>query len=94
MKAELLERTRLPISENEVVHTRIWRVASPVRGSAHLFKYSLVLVVDGECALRYDNEAGKGDHKHIGDQELPYTFNGLDQMIDDFWRDIEAWRKR
>lgn len=25
--------------------------------------------MDGNCVLRYDNEAGKGDHKHIGDDE-------------------------
>lgn len=27
-------------------------------------KYSLARVADGACVLRYDNEAGKGDHRH------------------------------
>ena len=29
-------------------------------------KYSLAYVVEGECVLRYDNEAGKGDHIRLG----------------------------
>jgi hypothetical protein len=37
-----------------------------VRGSRHQYKYRLVLVVNDDCVLRYDNEAGKGDHKHVG----------------------------
>lgn len=43
-------------------------------------------------ALRYDNEAGKGDHKHIGSEELPYRFVDMDQLLDDFWHDVETWR--
>jgi hypothetical protein len=34
-------------------------------------------VVDGVCVLRYDNEAGKGDHKHIGTVETAYVFESL-----------------
>ncbi len=26
------------------------------------------------CLVRYDNEAGKGDHKHIEDREQAYQF--------------------
>lgn len=38
--------------------------------------------------LRYDNEAGKGDHKHLGEREVPYTFTTLDQLVDDFLADV------
>jgi len=34
----------------------------------------LAFVVDDECVLRYDNEAGKGDPKHIDAEEAPYVF--------------------
>ena len=30
-----------------------------------------LLLVDGECVLRFDNETGKGDHRHFGDKEVP-----------------------
>jgi hypothetical protein len=39
--------------------------------------------------MRYDNEAGKGDHRHVGDREEQYTFTGIDQLLADFRRDVE-----
>lgn len=48
-------------------------------------------VVDGECVLRYDNEAGKGNHRHMGTEESGYRFAGLTQLLDDFAADIERW---
>ena len=50
----------------------VWRLDRPVRGSIHRFKYRLALVADSVCVLRYDNEAGKGDHRHIGRVEKLY----------------------
>jgi hypothetical protein len=41
--------------------------------------------------LRFDNEVGKGDHKHVGEAEEPYVFTCVEQLIEDFWRAIEAW---
>ncbi|EXJ16696.1 hypothetical protein D779_3373 [Imhoffiella purpurea] len=43
--------------------------------------------------LRYDNERGKGDHKHIDDIETPVTFVDLATLFADFHRDIETWRR-
>jgi hypothetical protein len=42
--------------------------------------------------LRYDNEAGKGDHKHLGARELPYKFTTLNQLVDDFLADVARLR--
>ncbi|WP_205963526.1 toxin-antitoxin system TumE family protein [Roseicella aquatilis] len=66
----------------------------PVRGSQHHYKYALAFVVGGVCVLRYDNEAGKGDHRHIGAVEQPCLFTGLEQLLADVWRDVDAWRGR
>jgi hypothetical protein len=63
----------------------------PVRGSAHLYKYRLALIVDDVCVLRYDNEAGKGDHKHLGNRQLAYDFRSVDDLQIDFWKDVEEW---
>jgi hypothetical protein len=49
-------------------------------------------VVNGICVLRYDNEAGKGDHRHIGGVETPYGYFSIDQLLADFWRDVRGWR--
>jgi hypothetical protein len=34
--------------------------------------------------MRFDNEAGKGDHVHRGDTENAYAFTTVDQLLADF----------
>jgi hypothetical protein len=41
-------------------------------------------VVEGECVLRYDNEAGKGDHIHWADKDQSYNFTTPEQLLADF----------
>lgn len=94
MKATLLLRERLTISETAFVEMVVWHVPEPVKGSGHGLKYRLALVSGGECVLRYDNEAGKGDHRHIGERETPYRFVDAETLQRDFWADVEEWRKR
>lgn len=92
MKAKLIIDTRQVVSENAFVELLVWEVPNPVRASLHYFKYGLAFVVEGHCVLRYDNEAGKGDHKHIGETEVPYTFVSPQQLLTDFWNDVDNWR--
>jgi hypothetical protein len=91
MQAARLISTRITYSESAFAELVLWRLPKPVAGSVHGFKYRLAYVVRGECVLRYDNEAGKGDHKHVGGNESTYTFTSPEQLIDDFQRDIERW---
>ena len=93
MKAVLLLDERHVLDERAFVEIRVWRVPRPVPGSRHDFKYSLALVLGGECVLRYDNEAGKGDHRHDGVSETGYRFVSPERLIADFWNDVRAWRK-
>jgi hypothetical protein len=51
----------------------------------------LTTFVDGECVLRYDNELGKGDHRHFGDRERPYRFSTPERLMADFSADIGSW---
>jgi len=92
MKAERLVKERLSQGDNGFVELVLWRVPQPVPGSLHLFKYRLAYVVEGECVLRYDNEAGKGDHKHLGDTESVYVFSTPERLLADFWADVDNWR--
>ena len=39
-------------------------VSGPVRGSEHGLKYSLFYGAEKARLIGYDNEAGKGDHRH------------------------------
>ena len=89
MPAEPLLEERHVLSETAFAELAVWRVPAPVRGSAHDYRYRLALVVDGKCVLRYDNEAGKGDHRHVGDREHEYRFRSARQLLADFWTDVE-----
>ena len=53
------------------------------------YKYRLAYVVNCICVLRYDNESGKGDHRHFRDQESLYIFETVDELLNAFQRDIE-----
>ena len=94
MKADLLLFERHLIGPDSFAELRIWRVPTPVRGSGHDYKYALAYVVAGECVLRYDNEAGKGDHRHLGAVETAYDFTTAERLLSDFWLDIDRWRPR
>ena len=89
MRAEPLLDERHVLSETAFVELVVWRVSEPVRGSQHRFRYRLALVVKGECVLRYDNEAGKGDHRHVGKKQHEYRFTNGEQLLTDFWADVE-----
>jgi hypothetical protein len=93
MPAGPLLDERQVLSEAAFVELVVWRVPARVRGSQHKFRYRLALVVDRECVLRYDNEAGKGDHRHVRDKEHEYRFMGAEQLLADFWSDVEEMMK-
>ena len=92
MHAELLIDERHVLDARTFVEIIVWRLPRAVRGSAHRYKYRLALVVDGICVLRYDNEAGKGDHRHIRNSEEPYRFTRPETLLADFWHEVEEWR--
>lgn len=72
-----------------VVEIVVWRVGLPIDPSLHQFKYRLVYVLDGARIVGYDNERGKGDHKHLGLAEVAYNFVDVQTLLADFWNDVE-----
>jgi hypothetical protein len=91
MKAAELIHERIILSEIAFAELVLWRLPKPLPGSTHSFKYRLAYVVHGRCVLRYDNEAGKGDHRHYNGKEKPYAFTNPDRLIADFQSDITRW---
>ena len=90
-EAELLLRTRTA-QAGGFVEMVVWRVPKPVPPSEHPFKYRLVFIRDSKRLIGYDNERGKGDHKHIRSREQAYRFVDVDQLLADFLRDVEAMK--
>lgn len=59
----------------------------------HNFKYRLAFVVRGECVLRYDNESGKGDHRHYKGRESSFAFESPEKLVAAFQRGIARYRR-
>ncbi len=93
MKAELLIDERHVLGARTFVEIVVWHLPRPARVRTHQFKYRLALVSEGVCVLRYDNEAGKGDHRHLRGAEEPYNFTDPDSLLADFWREVDAWKE-
>jgi hypothetical protein len=91
VKARLLVRTKEVRDDGSIVEVVVWELAEPVPPSAHRFKYRLYYGAAGVVRVRYDNERGKGDHRHIGEREEDYRFTTVDRLLDDFERDISNW---
>ncbi len=91
MEAVELICSYIVYSEFAFAELVLWRLPKPLDGSLHRFKYRLAYVVRGECVLRYDNEIGKGDHRHFGGKEGVYVFTTPKQLVTDFQNDIARW---
>jgi hypothetical protein len=51
----------------------------------------MALIDGGACVLRYDNETGKGDHRHFGNSQEPYTFVSIERLLDDFDANVRRY---
>jgi len=91
MKTAQLICTRIIYSESAFAELVLWHLPKSLDAALHDFKYRLAYVVRRECVLRYDNETGKGDHRHYGGKESAYMFTTPEQMVADFQNDIVRW---
>ena len=73
----------------------LWQLPEKSSENPHGLKYRLYYGrSDGTCIVRYDNESGKGDHRHIGDQQEEYRFSNVETLVSDFLADIEKIRRK
>jgi hypothetical protein len=94
MPAKAIYRKKELLANGVLIEVVIWKLPEPMPGSAHSFKYRLYAGHRGHCIVRYDNERGKGDHKHLGDTEVVYQFAGIDRLLADFIRDLDEWEAK
>jgi hypothetical protein len=94
MKATLIFRLKYKLDDGAIVAMVIWNVPQAVAGSRRRFKYRLYFARDGKRIVSYDNERGKGDHRHMLGRELSYRFTSPDRLIADFLADVEKTRGR
>lgn len=88
MKATLIYRNKV-VTEDRITEFVVWALPHKTPDRPHGIKYRLYHGdKTGRCIARYDNESGKGDHKHLGDKEIFYKFVNVEQLIKDFIFDI------
>jgi Family of unknown function (DUF6516) len=92
IKAKRLVQEKVAYSAAELVEMVVWQVPTPVPPSLHDFKYRLVYIVNGERVLGYDNERGKGDHKHLFGIESELKFVSIDDLLEQFVSEVELLR--
>ena len=92
MTAALLAQVKEVRDDGSIVEIVVWVLDEPLPPCAHSYKYRLFFGRTGECFVRYDNERGKGDHRHVGGAESDYDFTTLEALLADFERDVTDWR--
>lgn len=91
-RATLLFHQRIDYDDGAIVEMVLWRVPAPVLPSTHGLKYSLFYGRPGIREVGYDNERGKGDHRHFRGVETGYSFSTVEQLMTDFWSDVMSLR--
>ena len=89
MKAKRIFYDKAVLPDNSIVEMTIWQLPKPSPERPHGLKYSLFYGRDGLRIVGYDNERGKGDHKHLGEMESRYRFVNVEKLLTDFLSDVE-----
>ena len=92
MRATLVIRERIVFDDGALIDMKVWQVPKPVPPSGHSLKYSLFYGRPGQRLVGYDNERGKGDHRHYADREEAYSFVSIERLLADFRSDVEKMR--
>jgi hypothetical protein len=97
MRAAPIENWKLVLDDGSIIQIKIWRLPTATRERPHRHKYSLFYGRPGERIVGYDNEAGKGDHRHYRGREETYQFTSYEKLIGDFMNDVSKerlqWKK-
>lgn len=94
MKATLIYRFEQDYDDGAMLRMVIWKVSAPVPPATHPFKYRLVYLEAGKRVIGFDNERGKGDHRHAGREEAPYACVDVETLVSDFVAAVKDRRNK
>ncbi|MFM8246550.1 MAG: DUF6516 family protein [Burkholderiaceae bacterium] len=89
MKATRIFYDKTLLPDGSIIEMVIWRLPQSTEDRPHGLKYRLFYGRDGKRIVGYDNERGKGDHKHLYDKEKRYRFISIEKLVADFLADVE-----
>ena len=94
MRATLLYHNKRRLDSGAIIEEVVWKLPQLDTERPHGYKYRLAYLSEGRRLVGYDNERGKGDHRHYGDREEHYSFTTVDQLLADFRADVKKAEKR
>jgi hypothetical protein len=92
MSAKPLVFLKRKNADGSMIDIKIWHLPAVSSERPHGLKYSLFYGRLGERIIGYDNETGKGDHRHYREVELPYAFESVTKILSDFFDDVARER--
>lgn len=90
MKAVRLFHDKVRTPDGYIVEMSIWQLPRNDPERRHGLKYSLFFGRAGQRLVGYDNERGKGDHRHLLGRETRYQFVSVERLITGFLHDVRA----
>jgi hypothetical protein len=90
-KTRALINRKVVLDDGSIVQAVVWELPEPLPESKHRFKYRFYYGKEGRSLVRYDNERGKGDHRHYPEKDEPYLFTNLRALYRDFLADVERY---
>lgn len=88
-KAEKIHGFRITLPTGELVEVSVHRLPMPIPPCSHDYRYRMVMIRERVRVVGYDNERGKGDHRHLNGVETRYHFRGLAELFADFKADVK-----
>lgn len=91
-RATLIYKDKGVFPDGGIIEMTIWRLPATSPERPHGLKYSLYYGLSGERLVAYDNERGKGDHRHLPTGEETYRFVTVEKLVADFIADVRSVR--
>lgn len=91
--SELLYHLKRLLPEGDVLEIKIWKIPKSKEFPEGI-KYSLVYIHDDVRVIGYDNERGKGNHKHYYDKEEEINFKNWSELVEMFEDDVKSLRRK
>ena len=91
MRARLILDAKTLLADGRILQRTVWQLPHPTADRPHGLKFRLYCGKDGQTIVRYDNESGKGAHRHVGPNEVEstYEFISMRKLLHDFLADVE-----
>jgi len=94
MKGRLIYHEKYIYADGAIREMVLWKRPKKTSDRPYGLKYRLYYgLADGTCLVRFDNESGKGAHRHIKGHEESYHFKDVEILVADFLKEIEKARK-